>query len=171
MVKMRRNSAKSMAFGGVTAALAMVIICLGGLIPVATYVCPMLCCLILLFVTKLCGNRIGWAWYGAVSIIGLMIGPDKEAAIVFLALGYYPIIKPELDKLRFRWAFKFLLFNVSICIAYAILIFVMGVEGLSLGTIGTVLMVVLILMGNLTFFLLDRLLAILSLKLERKKGR
>ena len=50
-----------MALGGVLAALAVVVMSLGGLIPVATFVCPMLCMILLRFVCQLCGNRIGWA--------------------------------------------------------------------------------------------------------------
>ena len=34
------DNAKNMALGGVMAALAVVIMCMGGLIPLATYVCP-----------------------------------------------------------------------------------------------------------------------------------
>ena len=50
---MRNGSAKKIALSGMLAALAMVIMCMGGLIPVATYVCPMLCCVILQMVAKL----------------------------------------------------------------------------------------------------------------------
>ena len=39
----RRSPAFAVALGGMLAALAVVIMCLGGLIPVATFVCPMLC--------------------------------------------------------------------------------------------------------------------------------
>ena len=59
---MGHGSAKQMAFGGVMAALALVIMCLGGLIPIATFVCPMLCMLILQLICRLFGNQIGWAW-------------------------------------------------------------------------------------------------------------
>ena len=44
---MGRNGAKSVALGGVMAALAVVIMCMGGIIPLATYVCPMLCAVLL----------------------------------------------------------------------------------------------------------------------------
>ena len=79
------------------AALAVVIMSLGTLIPVATFVCPVLCMLILQLVLKLCGSRIAWAWYGAVAILSLLMAPDKEAAAVFLFLGYYPVVKPRMD--------------------------------------------------------------------------
>ena len=84
----KRTPAAQIALGGVLAALAVVLMCMGTLIPVATYVCPMLCAMILQLVLKTCGKRIAWAWYGAVSILSLLMAPDKEAAAVFLALGY-----------------------------------------------------------------------------------
>ena len=52
---MRHNSAKNMALGGVMAALALVVMCLGGMIPLATYVCPMFCAVLLMVVLKLTG--------------------------------------------------------------------------------------------------------------------
>ena len=90
-----------MALGGVMAALAVVILSLGGLIPLATYICPMLCILLVKTVLQICGPRIAWAWYGSVSILSMLLGPDKEAAAVFGFLGYYPIVKPKLDTAKF----------------------------------------------------------------------
>lgn len=157
---MRNDSAKSVAIGGVTAALAVVILCLGGLIPVATYVCPMLCAVILSVVLRLCGQRIAWAWFGAVAILAVLLGPDKEAAGVFLVLGYYPIIKPRLDRSRLRLLWKLLLFNGAVCALYAVLIFLLGMGDIAaeFQALGTVMLLCLLILGNVTFFLLDRLL-------------
>ena len=92
-----------MALGGVLAALAVVIMSLGGLIPIATYVTPMLCAMLLQAVLLTCGTRVAWAWYGAVALLGLLLCPDKEAAAVYVFLGYYPIVKPKLDGLKPAW--------------------------------------------------------------------
>ena len=43
---MKKTPASQIAFGGVMAALALVIMNLVGLIPVATYVCPSLCMIV-----------------------------------------------------------------------------------------------------------------------------
>ena len=150
-----------MALGGMMAALAVVIMCLGGMIPVATYVCPMLCMLLLNFVLKNCGSRTGWAWYGAVALLGLLLSPDKEAAAVFSFLGYYPILRPVLEKTRLKWLWKGLIFNIAILTMYWLLIHLMGMAavGEEFREMGTVMLIALLLMGNLTFFLLDRILA------------
>lgn len=154
------DNAKNMALGGVMAALAVVIMCMGGLIPLATYVCPAMCMLILKLVTGRCGSRVGWGWYGAVAILSLLMGPDKEAAAVFLFLGYYPILKPKMDKLPLKWLWKLLFFNVVILAMYWLLLHVFGMAELikEFEEMGTIMTLVTLLMGNVTFLMLDRLL-------------
>lgn len=165
---MRNNQAKSIALGGMLAALALVIMCLGGLIPIATYVCPVLCMMLLTFVLQLCGRRIAWAWYSAVMLLCLLIAPDKEAAVVFAFLGYYPIVKPKIDKLRLRWLLKLLLFNAMIFLAYTVLIYLLGVDQVvtEFRQLGIWLAAITLLLGNLCLFLLDRVLTTLQKNLK-----
>ena len=155
-----RGEARRIALGGMMAALAVVIMSLGGLIPVATFVCPMLCMLLLAFVTRFCGSRIGWAWYGAVAILSLLLGPDKEAASVFVFLGFYPIIKPKLDRMKLGAVLKLVLFNGLILIMYAVLIRLFGMDQIAAEyqELGTVMTIVMLVMGNVTFMLLDKVL-------------
>lgn len=157
---MKRNSAKEIAIGGLMAALAIVIMCLGGLIPFATFVCPMLCCLITKLMLQLCGKRIAWAWYGAVAILSVLMAPDKEAAAVFVFLGYYPIVKPWMDRQKLCWLWKGLLFNTAILLMYAILIHLLGLSDIAADyeEAGTVMTIVMLLLGNVTFFMLDLVL-------------
>ena len=110
---------------------------------------------------------MGWAWYGAVALLSLLLAPDKEAAAVFLVLGYYPIVKPILDRKRGKWLWKGLLFNGSILALYWILLKLIGMERLAeeFSGMGIVMTAALLVLGNLTFFLLDRLL---GMKLIRK---
>ena len=161
-----RENARNVALGGMMAALATVIMCMGGLIPVATFVCPMLCMLLLVYVLRTCGKRIAWAWYGVVGILSGLLGPDKEAAAVFLFLGYYPIIKPQMDQLRLKWLWKLMLFNGAILLMYWLLMGLFGMSQLSaeFDELGTVLTIVMLFLGNLIFFLLDRLLSRLPQK-------
>ena len=142
------------------AALAVVIMCLGGLIPVATFVCPMLCMLLLSFVNRICGNRTGWAWYGAVAILSLLMGPDKEAAAVFVFLGYYPIVKPALDRMKLGLALKLVFFNVAISVMYGLLIRLFGMTQIAqeYRELGMVMTVAMLVLGNVTFFLTDKVL-------------
>lgn len=167
---MHKTNAKQIAMGGVFAALAIVIMCLGGLIPIATFVCPMICMLILHLIRKLCGNRIAWAWYGVVAILSVLLGPDKEAAAVFVFLGYYPIIKPKIDRIKPNWLWKGIYFNAVILLLYQLLIYLFGMDQIAAEyrELGKVLTVVVLLIGNLCFFLLDRVLTQFGRRRKRR---
>ena len=156
----KKTPASRVALGGVMAALAVVIMSMGTLIPIATYSCPVLCALLLQLVLKTCGSRIAWAWYGAVSILSLLMAPDKEAAAVFLALGYYPIVKPRLDRLKGKWIWKGILFNAVILLTYWLLMHLFGFDQLTaeFSEMGFLLTALMLILGNVTFFLLDQLL-------------
>ena len=146
--------------GGVFAALALVVMCLGGLIPVATFICPMVCCLIVKTVMIACGNKTAWTCYAAVAILSVLLAPDKEAAGIFVFLGYYPMVKPKLDAAKLGLLWKFLLFNASVALAYYLMLKLLGMGELAeeYAGMGVFLIAVMVVLGNVTFFLLDRLL-------------
>ena len=155
------------------AALAVIIMCLGTMIPAATYAAPILCMHLCCIIRDLCGNRTAWAWYGAVAILGLLMAPDKEAAGVFLALGYYPIVKPGLDRKKLPWLWKALLFNGSVLLLYWLLLKLIGLDSVTEDFSGTGMGMILLLLalGNFTFFLMDWALARSAEKRKRRKGR
>ena len=157
---MKRCSSKVVALSGVLAALGIIIMCLGGMIPVATYVCPTLCAVLCFFVYRFCGTKIAWMWYVAVSVLAVLLGPDKEAAAVFLFLGYYPIIKPALDRAVCSIIWKLLLFNGAAAILFYFQMLLFGVQTvLSEYTgAGIALLCIYLILANVTFFLLDMLL-------------
>ena len=148
---------KQLTLAGLTAALAVVIMNLIGLLGIATYVCPVLCMMLLCVLVKLCSRKICWCWYIVVSILSFLFAPDKEAVAVFLFLGYYPILRPWINQCKFPFVLKILLFNVSITVMYSVLLYLFGISELvdemqGIGVAGTVILFAL---GNLTFFLLD----------------
>ncbi len=162
MIGMKQNNPSvMMAIGGIFAALAVTVMLMGTLIPVATYVCPVICMLLLQTVMKTCGTRIGWAWYGSVAILSLLLAPDKESAIVFGFLGYYPIIKSRIDQRKGKWILKAMFFNGSVMIAYWFMLKLLGLKQVvnDLKDSGWILTSILLILGNITFFLLDWLLA------------
>lgn len=159
-------SARQLSLGGITAALAVVILCLGGLVPLATYVLPMICCILLQLILPTLGTKGGWVWYCAVSILALLLCPDKEAAATMVFLGYYPLLKPHFAPNLWGILGKLLLFNASILLMYAMLIHLFGMAaiGKEFQEMGTVLTVITLLLGNLCFFLLDRVLTMFAKK-------
>lgn len=165
---MQSNQAKLIALSGMLAAVAVVIMSLGGLIPIATYVCPMLCTMTQFVVLRFCGKKIGWTWFFVVSILSLLLGPDKEAVFVFLAIGYYPLLKEKIEKHKLHFFFKLVFFNAAILAVYSFMIYLFGMEDVAAENMefGFIGLAVILLLGNMTFILLDRLLTIIARKLR-----
>ena len=146
-----------MALGGMVTAVAVVIMSLGSLIPLNTYLCPVICILLTRPVLERCGRRIGWCYYLATAILSLMLAPDREAALVYAFLGYYPMIRPVFEKLgAMAWFGKLLLFTLAGAASYGILMLVMG-AGAAM-TEGWILTAVTVLLWDVLFLLVDRLL-------------
>ena len=119
----RRQSIR-VAYCGMATGLSAALMLLGGVIPAAAYAVPMLCGLLLLPILLEFGARAAWATFFAVAALALMLDFDKEAAFFYLFIGYYPIVKWRLDKLRpkaLRIAAKIALFTVSMVVMYSLL--------------------------------------------------
>ena len=95
----RRQSSK-IAFCGMMVALSVALMLTGGLIPIATYCAPLMCGVLLLPIFLEYGKKTALTAYAATSLIVLILGIDKEAAFFYIFLGYYPVIKWNLDKLK-----------------------------------------------------------------------
>ncbi len=163
---MRNRDAKAMAMCGIMAALAVTVGALAGMIPIATYVIPVLQCVILLLVTMACPKRLCWSWYVSVAILNFLLCPDKEAAGMFFFLGYYPLVKPWFDGLPLALAAKLGFFIASTSAMYAMMIFLLGMDQLSaeFAELGVVLGIVCAALGCVTFVMLDVILT----RLKRK---
>ena len=148
------KKASPIALGGMLTAVALVIMSLGSLIPLNTYICPVLCILITRLVLNGCGKRIGWCYYGAVSVLALLLAPDREAALVYAMLGYYPMLKPWLDGRRFSLVWKLSLFTAMGAAEFALAVYILGIGEAVNGPLALVTLVV----WDILLILVDRLL-------------
>ena len=170
----KKLRAAPLAIGGVFAALAVILMLLGGLVPFATYVCPMLASVLLIPLLEHLPKGLCWGWYGVVALLSALFCPDREAAFLFLFLGWYPIVRPRLERLPTlpRILVKLLIFNAAVAAAYGLLIFVFELEALieEAREMGWIMIAALAVLGNVSFLLFDRLLQILPL-LYRERRR
>ncbi len=163
----RRNSSREqsakIAFCGLLVALCVVLMLSGGLIPIATYCAPMAAGILLLPVLLEYGKKTAWTAYAAVALITLMLGIDKEAAFFFLFLGYYPIVKWELDRIRrkpLRMLVKLAVWNGSVVLMYVIMGFLLHMDAVvaEFGSMGAVMLIGFVLLFDLCMVLYDRLM-------------
>lgn len=154
---------RDVALGGVLAALAVVCLLLGGMIGIGTFAGPMLASLLLIPLLERLPASGCICWYALVAVLGLLLCPDRESAMTFAFLGWYPIGKQRLDRLQPlpRFLAKLAIFHVAVAAAYTVLIFLLQLDALvrELKESGPVWLIVLLLLGNLAFFLYDLVLA------------
>jgi len=151
------------AYCGMMVALSSALMLMGGIIPIATYCVPMMGGILLLPVLIEFGRKAAWTAYAAVSLIILLIGADKEAAFFYIFLGYYPIIKWDLEKLRnktLRLLLKVLIFNLAVLMMYLLLGTVLNMDAVvqEFLTMGPVLLAAFIVLMNICLLLYDKLL-------------
>lgn len=161
MDSMRKQSGK-MALCGMMGALAALIMTAGGLIPVATFLSPMIAsaCLIPAFVEY--GTSTALVSYAAVAVLALILSPDKESAFLYAFLGWWPVIIPAMSRIRVRWfriLLKLLIFFAITGFAYYLMIAILGIGDMAqeFREYTIVSLVFLFAAGSVTFLLCDRL--------------
>lgn len=149
------------SLGGIIAALALVTMFLTGFGPFLTYLCPAVAGGLLIMVVIEISAKWAFATYVAISILSLLMTPDREAAMLFIfLLGYYPIIKSKLEKIKnpvVEWITKMGIFNLSVISAYVIIIQVFGMGQLleSVGDWGKYGVLIFLGCANVVFVMYD----------------
>ena len=171
-----RQSTKELALCSMLSALGAVFLGLGGLLPLAVYACPILASLVLIVARESCRGSYAWCCFGAITLLGLILGPDKEAALLFCFLGYYPLVKPKLDAIRpaaLQWLCKLGLAAVGIAAVYILLLYVFCVPATVEEFAATArwMLIAMVLLGVALFAVYDVLLKRLSVIYRRRKKK
>jgi len=153
------------ALGGITAAVSIALMFVLSLIPLFTYTVPAAAAILIVpIVIEI--NKI-WALgvYASTAILGILIIPNKEVAIIYAAFfGYYPILKAIIEKrMPFipEWLLKITVFNVSLFASYYFMIRLMGLEIDEFQTFGVYAIPILLVTGTVAFILYDYSLSLM----------
>lgn len=168
-----RQKSRQLAFCGVLCALAVVLLTLGSLVPLATFCCPILAMFALLPVQEEFGSGSALAAYAAAAILALLLVPDKEVALLFLFLGDYPILRLYLNRISskaLRLLCKLAVFNAAVLLLYALMLYVFQLAAVAedFSELSCLMLAAALLIGNLIFLLLDRVLGPLTLLYRRR---
>lgn len=165
-------SSRQMALCGVLSALAVVVLLLGGAIGVGTFAAPVLAMAVLLPVLEECGPRAAGTAYAAVTLLALLLVPDRELALVYAGFGWYPLLRPRIARIPsrpLRLAARLAVCNGVILVLYGLLLRLLGLTA-DLAEMSPVMNAALLALGNAVFLLLDAVLARLT-NLWRRKLR
>ncbi len=153
------------AIGGMITALSVVVL-MPTALEVFVYALPAFAGMLIMFSVVELDKKWAFGIYAAVSILSLMLVPNKEAAVLYAAFfGYYPILKAILESKLPRAAeyiIKFAVFNVAMLGSYAVLVKVlgipfdelMGIEG-ETGFLAKYMLPIMLGLGNVAFILFD----------------
>ncbi len=159
----------NMALSGILGAVCIVLMFTVALVPWFVYVLPMLCGLMLYAVYYECGVKYAICSYVSVSILSLLLCPDKESGLLFLAFfGYYPILKIYIDKLKqklLKLIIKLAVFNAAVVGVYWILISLFKIVSVSdfVGEAAEAIIWAFLLAANVVFIIYDFALKNLAL--------
>jgi len=129
--KKGRGPAYTVAFCSLMAALGAVLMLTGGLIPVMTYCSPLLAGVLLIPVLREHGAKWAWMVWLVTAALSFILSADKEAAFFYLFLGYYPILKRALDRIRpapLAFLAKLAFFTLAVGAMYAVIAFVFRLD-------------------------------------------
>lgn len=126
-----KQGTHDLALSSMMCALAVIFLWMSGILPLATYGWPILASVTLVPVREECRKVHAWCCFAASAILGLVLCADKEAALVFLFLGYYPLLKPQFDAIApkpLRLAAKLALCAMTMGIMYLLILFVFRLD-------------------------------------------
>lgn len=160
-----KSKAIQITLGGIMGALAVIVMVVGSMLGIATYIAPTLAGILIYPVSIEFGKKTGWLTFAVVSVLALILAPDKELAFAFVFIfGYYPIVKDSYEKLHSRLlalALKLLTFNVAVVAMYFFILNIIAMEAVvqDFQDKSGGYMLWLLLLGNVTFLILDYLLS------------
>ena len=161
---------KQMALCGLLTALAVVLMILAGAMGIGTFAGPVLAMAALLPVLEEYGPKAAAITYAAAAILGLLLVPEPELAMVYAAFGWYPILRPRLDRLLpsrpLRMLVKLALSTAVILLLYGVLLRLLGMTADLLGA-SSLFNLTLLVMGDVIFLLTDRALERLAVLWHR----
>ena len=168
-----KKRTRQIAVSGMMVALAAAILMMGGVIPAATFVCPALAGLMLIPVFAEGGQKLALGAWLAISALGLMLSADKEAALLFAFLGWYPAMKWKLDMKLPGWKgvpVKLVIWNACAGAMAAMIFYVFRMDQVmaEYREMGRAMLVGFIVLANVTLLVYDRLLGIMAVVYVKK---
>lgn len=147
------------AIGGIVASLSLVLMISVAVVPFLTYALPALAGALIIFIVVEIDKKWAFGVYATVAILGMILVPDKEVAVMYLAFfGYYPIFKAFIESkvpVVVEWIIKTLSFLITMVVSYFLMMKFMGVTIDETEEWGVMAYPILLGMGTFAFILYD----------------
>lgn len=148
---------QAIAFSGVFCALGLVIMFMTSLLGLFTYAGAIAAAAALIPVNEEFGPRISLTAWAAISVLAMILLPDREMALFFLCFGWYPVAVRPLHHIKSR-ALRLTvitgIYLALVALMYGVLCGVLGIDP-ELAENTMALNIILLVLGGLTFLLCD----------------
>lgn len=124
----KKNNTKRLTVCAMLCALGVVLLLLGSVIEVMDIAMAALASLLCIFAVIEYGGAAPWLVFSVTGVLSLILLPNKTPAAMYVVfLGYYPIIKEKLERLKkpVAWLIKELIFNVALVALFFIVKFLL----------------------------------------------
>lgn len=155
--KSSKTSVKQLTICSMLVALGVIFLGIGALLEVLDISMAVIASICVIIAVIEYGKGAPWMVYAAISLLSLLLIPNRLPAIFFaLFFGFYPIIKEKLERKRkvVCWLLKELIFNVCLAVIVA-LYFALFFQGISLNIPLPWLIVAVILLCEVVFVIYD----------------
>ena len=143
-----RSKAAKVALCGVVSALSVVLMLMTGIVPIAT-----------IAIVAETNVRYGFAVYCVVSVLAILLTPDREAILFYiLFFGYYPTLYGLLMRIKrkpLRVLAKFGVFNLAMALETTMAVWVLQIPLSEMEVFGKWSIPILAVMLNVVFVLYD----------------
>ncbi len=176
MAKKKMNKTRSLALCGILSALSVVTLYLSSVFSVLDLTLAGITLFIMLFAILEIGGKYPLIMYAVVSVISLIILPQKFTAFVYaFFFGWYPSAKIFFERFKpfVSWILKILCFNASYALLLVACTHILGLN--YTGALQTnIYYIVMFILGNVAFIMIDIMLKLViivyRLKLRKQLG-
>lgn len=160
-----KNHAKLVASCGMMTAVCVVLMLLGAVLELGIYAAPMFAGLCLVPLGEKWGRKYQTTLWLSVSLISFLLVPNVEENLIFFGFfGWYPIVRPKLERLpkALKLPVKLIIFNCAICLVEYLCIYLLVPEDMT-----KLFLLVLLGVSNLVFLLYDSIVPKTDILLKR----
>lgn len=127
-----KNKFNCVAYSGIACALSLVFLTVASFFPFCKLAFVFSSSVICGLLISMYGNKTGIFHYVGVSVLALLLVPDKTIALLYaVVVGNYPVVKFKIDKIKnkiLNFTIKMIIYNIYMLISYAILIKLLNVN-------------------------------------------
>jgi len=167
---------KSLALSGVFAGLSLALMWTGSFIPSMDYALPAMAGMLTLLLVLELNSLWALGVYAAAAALSLLLLPTKGVPLLYaMFFGYYPALKSTLERRLpawLAWICKLAAFNAAVVSAYVLATKVFNIDLDDFGeTFGRWAKIVMLAVGNFSFWMYDYMVLSVFAGLYRKRWR